>query len=72
MREALKKEQPRFSAADWTRLLLLAELSFASDVFGAGAEFEMVSAWRDSQALTLLRSIQRALAGVVNSAQLSS
>lgn len=72
MREALKKEQPRFSAADWTRLLLLAELSFASDVFGAGAEFEMLSAWRDSQALTMLRSIQRALAGVVNSAQLSS
>jgi hypothetical protein len=38
MREALEKEQPGFSAADWTRLLL-AELSLASDVFGAGVEY---------------------------------
>ena len=62
--------EPKFSTADWTRVLLLAEISFGSDVLGAGVEFEIVSAWRDPEALKLLRAIQRTLRRYVDASQL--
>jgi hypothetical protein len=62
---------PHFSAADWTRTGL-PEISFGSDILGAGVEFEIVSPWRDPQALNLLRSIQRALVRYVDASLLPS
>ena len=66
LRAQLDQPEPRFSDADWTRILLLAEISFASDLLGAGSEFEVGSAWRDPKALRVLRSIQRELGPVVD------
>jgi len=70
MRERLDDADPRFSALDWTRILLLAEISFGSDLLGAGVEFDIVTPWRDPEALRVLRSIQRALAGTANASLL--
>lgn len=69
LRAQLDQPEPQFSDADWTRILLLAEISFASDLLGAGLEFEVASTWRDPKALRVLRSIQREL-GRVADAQL--
>jgi hypothetical protein len=57
----LSELKPHLTTAEWTKLLFLTELSFGSDLIGAGAEFEIVSTWRDAEALTLLRAIQRSL-----------
>jgi hypothetical protein len=46
--------------------LLLTEISFGSNLLGAGLEFEIVSDWYDPEALAMLRSIQRDLGRVVN------
>jgi hypothetical protein len=70
MRAELDHAEPQFSAVEWTRILLLAEISFASDLLGAGGEFDIVTAWRDPEALPVLRSIQRSLAGTVNASLL--
>lgn len=48
----------------------LAEINWASDMFGAGVEFELVNPFRDPEALVLLRSIQRVLIRTVNPALL--
>ncbi|CAM5683707.1 hypothetical protein MAUB1S_03971 [Mycolicibacterium aubagnense] len=53
-------DKPDLSTLDWSRIQFLAEISWASDLFGAGVEFELVSSFTDSEALTLLRSVQRA------------
>lgn len=66
IRARLSEAEPEFSALDWTRILLLAEISFGSDLLGAGVEFDIASPWRDPEALALLRSIQRALVRVVD------
>lgn len=55
---------------EWTRILLLAEISFASDLLGAGVEFDIVTPWRDPEALPVLRSIQRALVRTVDASLL--
>lgn len=54
-------DDPDLSTQDWSRIQFLAEISWASDMFGAGVEFEVVSPFRDAEALALLRSIQRVL-----------
>jgi hypothetical protein len=43
---------------DWARALFLTELSFGSDLAGAGVEFDYVS-HSDEDGIKLLRSIQR-------------
>ncbi|WP_157128784.1 hypothetical protein [Nocardia amamiensis] len=43
------------------RVLFLSELAFGSDLFGAGVEFQLVNAIRDTEAITILRSLQRKL-----------
>jgi hypothetical protein len=70
MRRALADPEPSLSALEWTRILLLAEISFGSDLLGAGVEFEITTPWRDPEALSVLRSIQRTLAGTVNASLL--
>jgi hypothetical protein len=54
------------SGRDWARTLVCAEIDFASDVFGAGVEWETVTAFSDTDSLRLLRSIQRKLVGAVH------
>lgn len=63
--DQLGLDKPDLSTVDWSRIQFLAEISWASDLFGAGVEFEMVSPFTDPEALTLLRSVQRALVHTV-------
>jgi hypothetical protein len=46
------------SDLDWARALFLTEISWASDLVGAGVEFALIS-HSDEEAVRLLRSIQR-------------
>ncbi|WP_019971503.1 hypothetical protein [Mycobacterium sp. 141] len=66
--EQLGLDEPDLSTLDWSRIQFLAEISWASDMFGAGVEFELVSPFRDPEALALLRSIQRVLIRVTDRA----
>lgn len=68
LRDQLGGDKPELSTLDWSRIQFLAEISWASDMFGAGVEFELVNRFRDPEALALLRSIQRALARTVEPA----
>jgi len=70
LRDQLGRDKPDLSTLDWSRIQFLAEISWASDMFGAGVEFELVSPFTDPEALVLLRSIQRALVRTVDRALL--
>jgi hypothetical protein len=70
LQTALTQARPELSRLDWTRVLLLAEIGFASDVLGAGIEFEIVGAWRDLEALSMLRTVQRQLGPLTDAALL--
>ena len=61
LRDTIERQQP-LSELDWTRVLVLTEIARASDVLGAGLDFELVSSVSDADAVELLRSIQRKLA----------
>jgi hypothetical protein len=54
---AITQHEP-LSDLDWARALFLTEISWASDLVGAGVEFALVSN-SDEEAVKLLRSIQR-------------
>src|SRR4051794_5251350 len=47
------------SSLDATRVLAAAEVAFASDVFGAGVEWETVTGMSDAETIKALRGIQR-------------
>lgn len=68
LRDQLGRDKPELSTRDWSRIQFLAEISWASDMFGAGVEFELVSPFADPEALALLRSVQRALVRTVDPA----
>jgi hypothetical protein len=55
LRSAVENSEP-LSDLDWARALLLTEISWASDLLGAGTEFE--TNIDDDTALPLLRSLQ--------------
>jgi hypothetical protein len=55
---AVRKGEP-LSDLDWARALVLTEISWASDLLGAGTEFS--SNMSDEQAAPVLRSLQRKL-----------
>lgn len=55
---AIKHGEPLLDL-DWARALLLTEISFGSDLIGAGVEFEMACRFTDQDGLKLLRSLQR-------------
>ncbi|WP_234820554.1 hypothetical protein [Mycolicibacterium goodii] len=65
-RDQLGRDRPELSTRDWSRIQLLVEIGWASDMFGAGVEFELGSPFTDPDALALLRSIQRALVRTVD------
>jgi len=49
------------SRLDWFRTLASTEIMFASDLFGAGVEWSIVTGLSDSESLMILRSVQRKL-----------
>jgi hypothetical protein len=52
---------------DWKRSLIAAEVSFGSDTFGAGVEWETVTGRDEGESLKRLRELQRKLVGVCRS-----
>lgn len=66
LRDQLGRDHPDLLPVDWSRIQFLAEISWASDMFGAGVEFELASPFTDSESLALLRSVQRTLIRIVN------
>ena len=63
---AIRDSQP-LSPVDWTRALVATEISFASDVYGAGTDWVATTRFNDENAIRILRVVQRKLAraGVV-------
>ena len=49
---------------DWTRALAAVEICFASDVFGAGYEWSIVTGMQDAESIAVLRGLQSKLVGV--------
>jgi hypothetical protein len=49
------------SHLDWARALAATEVVFISDVFGAGAEWDIVTPYDDAQTLAVIRGLQRQL-----------
>jgi hypothetical protein len=66
IRAALAAREP-LTAADWRRALAAAELVFASDVHGAGVDWEAVTGWTDAETIHVLRKVQRTLAAALAS-----
>ena len=46
---------------DWKRVLLAAEIVFASDVVGSGLDWQITSGISDEESIALLRALQRKL-----------
>jgi hypothetical protein len=63
LRRSVESGEP-LSRRDWRRLLILTELIFASDTFGAGYEWETVTGRDDGADLRFLRRLQSKLVGV--------
>lgn len=49
------------SALEWTQALAAAEIAFASDVFGAGYEWQTCTGLDDAMTLRVMRGLQRKL-----------
>lgn len=47
------------SSLDWARVLLLTEITWASNLIGAGLDFTTMTRFSDVEALHLLRGLQR-------------
>jgi hypothetical protein len=60
MRTALRERRP-LAAEDWRRALAAVELVFASDVHGAGLDWQVVTGWTDEETIGVLRRLQRTL-----------
>jgi hypothetical protein len=58
MIDAIQTKSP-LTPRDWTRLLLLTEIVFASDVVGSGRDWPTTTGLGDAESLALLRSVQR-------------
>lgn len=61
--EALSTGEP-LTRLDWTRALVSTEVNFASDVLGAGYEWNIVTGFDDLTTLRLLRGLQSKLMAV--------
>jgi hypothetical protein len=59
----LLASRSELSPLDATRVLAAAEVVFASDVFGAGVEWETITGMSDAETIKVLRDIQRKLVG---------
>jgi len=68
---ALKADEP-LTGYDWRRALVMAEITFASDLHGVGVEWETVTGGNDLDDLVTLRRLQRKLAAVIRGGSESS
>ncbi|ARG80200.1 hypothetical protein PJK45_19590 [Mycobacterium kansasii] len=57
------------TSLDWARVLYLTECSWASELVGAGLDFATVSGISDTEAVSLLRGLQRKI-GRITTAEL--
>ena len=58
--DKIEHQQP-LTTLDWTRVLLLVEQAWASELLGAGLDFAIVTSIPDDDAIKLLRDVQRKL-----------
>jgi hypothetical protein len=58
LRRALE-DGDRLSRRDWQRVLVAIEIVFASDVFGSGLDWPITTGISDTEAIALLRGLQR-------------
>ena len=58
LRDAVTRGDP-LTDLDWARALFLTEITWASDLVGAGTDFSIVSGFSDAEGITVLRSLQR-------------
>ncbi|MBW0013411.1 MAG: hypothetical protein JO059_09625 [Mycobacterium sp.] len=49
---------------DWARVLFLTEVTWASDLIGSGLDFDVVTSFSDTEAVSLLRGLQRKIGGI--------
>lgn len=63
LRRSLRADEA-LTRRDWQRVLVLTELVFGSDTFGAGVEWETVTGRDEIADLVLLRHVQRKLVAV--------
>ncbi|MEV3857150.1 hypothetical protein AB0J38_22815 [Streptomyces sp. NPDC050095] len=63
--EALGSDLP-MPAVDWARTLITAEITFASDLAGAGSEWRTVTGLDDAYSIEVLRSVQRKLGRTIS------
>ena len=49
---------------DWARMLYLTECSWASSLVGAALDFSIVTGFSDTEAVSLLRGLQRKVGGI--------
>jgi hypothetical protein len=59
----LLRERAAPSSSDAVRALVATEIAFASDVFGAGVDWETVTGLSDEETISILRRLQRKLVG---------
>lgn len=64
LRDHISMRRP-LSRADWTRVLVAAEVSYVSQVLGAGGEWTTITSIADDDAIRILRGIQRKLSTVL-------
>jgi hypothetical protein len=55
------QERPALSVEEWRRVLLAAEIVFASDVVGSGLDWATTSGIPDGESIAILRRLQRKL-----------
>jgi hypothetical protein len=58
LRRAVTNGEP-LEDLDWARVLFLTEITWASDLVGAGLDFATVTGFADTEAVSLLRGLQR-------------
>lgn len=63
-RKPALRDRQAITRREWRRILVATELIFASDVYGAGVEWETVTGRDEAADLRLLRGVQRKLAAV--------
>jgi hypothetical protein len=58
LRSALERHDA-LSDRDWRRVLIAAEIGFASDVVGSGLDWPTTTGFSDTETIALLRAVQR-------------
>jgi hypothetical protein len=58
LQRAVENAEP-LSNLDWARVLFLTEITWASDLVGAALDFATVTGFSDTEAVSLLRGLQR-------------